>query len=357
MALNEINQSIRLLFGQIRRFPFVAANQTGTLLLFNESQSIKSVLHLQGFLNTVVYLELSVLYICSNLCIVETVFRQSARCVTQTAAEPETREEKHEAVNPTFVNRNPRNLEQMALAVKDRGWATTWPHREFYHRCVCVLLYCEWVSLYCVVVFKLLASQSILWWQLLVCEDLLLFFGVISLLCDLNIYFISVKSGVLMLLPLLVYLYLAVSHFFRLVFSRSQHHVTAQVFSSGSPVPVLSCSTKEWALKKELASTHCVAACQAVGEVLAHRCMQAGITRMVYRAIPWTYRSDAVSAWTTICIHRLFLTSSHAACLSYSDCFSLPQVQSFRAAMKDGGITLSEPRRKYIDTWIEVSSL
>ncbi|XP_067455253.1 39S ribosomal protein L18, mitochondrial isoform X1 [Thunnus thynnus] len=162
---------------------------------------------------------------------------QTARCLSQAASQPEPSADENEAVNPTFVNRNPRNLEQMALAVKDRGWKTTWPHREFYHR---------------------------------------------------------------------------------LVFSRTQHHVTAEVFSSSSPVPVLSCSTKEWAVKKELASTNCVAACQAVGEVLAHRCQQAGITRMVYRAIPWTYRSDAV--------------------------------QSFRAAMKDGGITLSEPRRKYVGT-------
>ncbi|XP_061643837.1 39S ribosomal protein L18, mitochondrial isoform X1 [Phyllopteryx taeniolatus] len=161
----------------------------------------------------------------------------AARCVTQPATQPEPCTVENESVNPTFKNRNPRNLERMALAVKDRGWKTTWPHREFYHR---------------------------------------------------------------------------------LVFSRSQKHVTAQVFSCSSPDPVLSCSTKEWALKKELASTNCVAASQAVGEVLAHRCKQAGITRMVYRAIPWTYRSDAV--------------------------------QSFRAAMKDGGIILSEPRRKYIGT-------
>ncbi|XP_075889138.1 large ribosomal subunit protein uL18m [Nelusetta ayraudi] len=162
---------------------------------------------------------------------------QTARCLSQTAPQPEPSADGNEAVNPTFVNRNPRNLEQMALAVKERGWKTTWPHREFYHR---------------------------------------------------------------------------------LEFSRTQHHVTAQVFSSSSPAPVLSCSTKEWALKKELASTRCVAACQAVGEVMAQRCQQAGITRIVYRAIPWTYRSDAV--------------------------------QSFSKAMKDGGITLSEPRRKYIGT-------
>ncbi|KAM3867213.1 large ribosomal subunit protein uL18m [Diretmus argenteus] len=159
----------------------------------------------------------------------------SARCLSQAASQPQPSPDDNEAVNPTFINRNPRNLEQMALAVKERGWKTTWPHREFYHR---------------------------------------------------------------------------------LVFSRSQHHVTAEVFSSRSPIPVLSCSTKEWAVKQQLVSTNCVAACQAVGEVLAHRCHQAGITRMVYRAIPWQYRSDAVL--------------------------------SFKAAMKDGGILLSEPRRKYL---------
>ncbi|XP_030001417.1 large ribosomal subunit protein uL18m [Sphaeramia orbicularis] len=189
MALSEISRSVRLLLGQIQR------------------------------------------------CRPTVVSGQSARCLSQAASEPKPIPEENEAVNPTFVNRNPRNLEQMALAVKDRGWKTTWPHREFYHR---------------------------------------------------------------------------------LMFSRSQHHVTAQVFSSSSPVPVISCSTKEWAVKKHLSSTKCVAACQAVGEVLAQRCQQAGITRMVYRAIPWTYRSDAA--------------------------------QSFRKAMKDSGIILSEPRRKYIGT-------
>ncbi|XP_020781065.1 39S ribosomal protein L18, mitochondrial [Boleophthalmus pectinirostris] len=162
---------------------------------------------------------------------------QSARCVHQAASKVAPAVEENEAVNPTFVNRNPRNLEQMALAVKDRGWKTIWPHKEFYHR---------------------------------------------------------------------------------LVFSRTQHHVTAEVFSHSSPDPVLTCSTKEWALKRELPSTNCVAACQAVGEVLAQRCRQAGITRMVYREIPWSYRSDAV--------------------------------QCFRKSMQEGGIVLSEPRRKYIGT-------
>ncbi|KAL7394794.1 hypothetical protein ABVT39_004125 [Epinephelus coioides] len=191
MALSDISRSVRLLLGQIQRCrQTVATNQT-------------------------------------------------ARCLSQLASPPEEepRADENEAVNPTFVNRNPRNLEQMALAVKDRGWKTSWPRREFYHR---------------------------------------------------------------------------------LEFSRSQQFVTAHVFSRSSPDPVLSCSTREWALKKELASTKCVAACQAVGEVLAQRCQQAGITRMVYREIPWTYRSEAV--------------------------------QAFKTALKEGGVTLSEPRRKYIGT-------
>ncbi|XP_078713554.1 large ribosomal subunit protein uL18m [Lampetra fluviatilis] len=40
----------------------------------------------------------------------------------------------NEAVRPDFVNRNPRNLERMALALKDRGWDTVWPNRCYWHR-------------------------------------------------------------------------------------------------------------------------------------------------------------------------------------------------------------------------------
>ncbi|XP_029297210.1 large ribosomal subunit protein uL18m [Cottoperca gobio] len=162
---------------------------------------------------------------------------QTARCLSQAAPQPEPSADENESVNPTFVNRNPRNLELLALAVKERGWKTIWPRREFYHR---------------------------------------------------------------------------------LEFSRTKNYVTANVFSSSSAVPVLTCSTTEWALKKDLYSTNCVSACEAVGQVLAHRCHQAGITRMVFRTVPWIYRSDAV--------------------------------QSFRTALKEGGITLSEPRRKFVST-------
>uniref|UniRef100_A0A8C8C4T3 Uncharacterized protein n=1 Tax=Oncorhynchus tshawytscha TaxID=74940 RepID=A0A8C8C4T3_ONCTS len=96
-----------------------------------------------------------------------------------------------------LIQRNPRNLEQMALALKDRGWRTTWPSQKFYHRCTLT---------------PLAFSPSSL--QL-----------------------------------------------------SSLHHVTAEVFANSDPVPVLLCSTKECALKCELAAS------QAVGEVLAQRCL------------------------------------------------------------------------------------
>ncbi|GAA6068869.1 39S ribosomal protein L18, mitochondrial [Tachysurus ichikawai] len=101
-----------------------------------------------------------------------------------------------------------------------------------------------------------------------------------------------------------------------LVLKRSQHHVSAAVFSRDSDVPVLTCSTQEWALKKQLSSTHSVAACRSVGDVLAQRCCEAGITRLFYREVPWTFRSDAV--------------------------------QTFWTAMREGGVLLSEPKRKFI---------
>ncbi|KAB5570917.1 hypothetical protein PHYPO_G00218950 [Pangasianodon hypophthalmus] len=159
----------------------------------------------------------------------------AARSWSRAAADPAPEINQNQDINQTFVNRNPRNLEQMAIAVKDRGWATVWPKREYYHR---------------------------------------------------------------------------------LVLKRSQHHVSAAVFSRDSDVPVLTCSTQEWALKKQLSSTRSVAACRAVGDVLAQRCCEAGITRLVYREVPWTFRSDAV--------------------------------QTFWTAMKEGGVVLNEPKRKFI---------
>lgn len=50
------------------------------------------------------------------------------------ALKPKVETPENEAVAPEFTNRNPRNLELLALARKERGWGTVWPSREFWHR-------------------------------------------------------------------------------------------------------------------------------------------------------------------------------------------------------------------------------
>lgn len=58
--------------------------------------------------------------------------------VFSTSSKPEVKPEvdplENEAIAPEFTNRNPRNLELLALARKERGWGTVWPSREFWHR-------------------------------------------------------------------------------------------------------------------------------------------------------------------------------------------------------------------------------
>ncbi|KAF6115089.1 mitochondrial ribosomal protein L18 [Phyllostomus discolor] len=60
-----------------------------------------------------------------------------------TSSKPEVKPEAdplgNEAVAPEFTNRNPRNLELLAVARKERGWRTVWPSREFWHRYLTLL--------------------------------------------------------------------------------------------------------------------------------------------------------------------------------------------------------------------------
>uniref|UniRef100_A0A669PDS7 Large ribosomal subunit protein uL18m n=1 Tax=Phasianus colchicus TaxID=9054 RepID=A0A669PDS7_PHACC len=60
--------------------------------------------------------------------------RLRARGAADLKSESEIDTRENEVVSPEFTNRNPRNLEQLALARKERGWETTWPKREFWHR-------------------------------------------------------------------------------------------------------------------------------------------------------------------------------------------------------------------------------
>ncbi|XP_014679039.1 PREDICTED: 39S ribosomal protein L18, mitochondrial-like [Priapulus caudatus] len=39
-----------------------------------------------------------------------------------------------EVPSAEFINRNPRNLEQLGHAVRDKGWYMQWPRRNYYHR-------------------------------------------------------------------------------------------------------------------------------------------------------------------------------------------------------------------------------
>uniref|UniRef100_A0A8D1DJQ0 Large ribosomal subunit protein uL18m n=1 Tax=Sus scrofa TaxID=9823 RepID=A0A8D1DJQ0_PIG len=128
------------------------------------------------------------------------------------ATNPETDPVENEAVAPEFTNRNPRNLELLAVARKERGWGTVWPSREFWHR-------------------------------------------------------------------------------LRVI--RTQHHIEALVEHRNGQV-VVSASTREWAIKKHLYSTRNVVACESVGRVLAERCLEAGISFMVYHPTPWEAASDSV---------------------------------------------------------------
>ncbi|XP_005390767.1 PREDICTED: 39S ribosomal protein L18, mitochondrial [Chinchilla lanigera] len=50
------------------------------------------------------------------------------------AVKPDAEPVENEAVAPEFTNRNPRNLELLGVARKERGWGTVWPSREFWHR-------------------------------------------------------------------------------------------------------------------------------------------------------------------------------------------------------------------------------
>lgn len=81
--------------------------------------------------------------------------------------------------------------------------------------------------------------------------------------------------------------------FFRLRLERTGHHVTALVEHTDGSI-VLSASTREWCVKKHLYSTVDAMACENVGRVLAQRCLEAGIQYMLYRDIPWVFRSESV---------------------------------------------------------------
>jgi len=69
------------------------------------------------------------------------------------------------------------------------------------------------------------------------------------------------------------------SYWNKLTVEMTGRHVTAKIVHVFGQVPV-SASTNEWCIKKFLYSTKDAVAAKAVGEVLAHRCLQLGITEV-----------------------------------------------------------------------------
>ncbi|KAM5170029.1 large ribosomal subunit protein uL18m isoform 2-T2 [Mantella aurantiaca] len=104
------------------------------------------------------------------------------------------------------------------------------------------------------------------------------------------------------------------AYWHRLRLERTGSHVTGLVEHTNGNI-VLSASTSEWAVKKHLYSKVDAMACENVGRVLAQRCLEAGIHFMLFREIPWVFRSESV--------------------------------QRFRNAMVESGILLTEPPRIY----------
>lgn len=81
--------------------------------------------------------------------------------------------------------------------------------------------------------------------------------------------------------------------YYRLRLERSGHHVTATVEHCSGNI-VLCASTQEWAVKKHLYSTKDAMACENVGRILSQRCLEAGLHFMLFREIPWVFRSESV---------------------------------------------------------------
>ncbi|XP_077996062.1 large ribosomal subunit protein uL18m-like [Glandiceps talaboti] len=156
--------------------------------------------------------------------------RYSTEAAQQESNEGEVQRSENDRVTTDFINRNPRNLERMAVAYKDAGWILTHPRRNYWH--------------------KLFLEQSL-------------------------------------------------------------RHITAYVEHINGH-HVISASSKEWSIKKQLYSCSDVAACYNVGRVIAQRCLEAGISCVKWEVPELIDKTD--------------------------------KIKKFESALKEEGLLLSEPR-------------
>lgn len=66
---------------------------------------------------------------------------------------------------------------------------------------------------------------------------------------------------------------------YKLILESTSRHVSGQVVHYTGRT-VVSASTKEWAIKRQLYSSNDVSAYENIGSILAHRCLQSGITEI-----------------------------------------------------------------------------
>jgi len=92
-------------------------------------------------------------------------------------------------------------------------------------------------------------------------------------------------------------------------------HVNAKIVHVFGRVPITA-STNEWCIKKYLYSTKDLCAARTIGEVLAQRCLQAGITEV--------------------------------ACFFSEEERKKEKVATILKAMEDGGVCLEEPPQMYV---------
>ncbi|XP_068228228.1 large ribosomal subunit protein uL18m [Palaemon carinicauda] len=99
-------------------------------------------------------------------------------------------------------------------------------------------------------------------------------------------------------------------YWYRLLFEQTHKFITGKVEHYTGTV-VVSASTKEWAIKQHLHSNADVSAAENIGRILAHRCLQSGISEV--------YTDLGKSAESSEKLRR------------------------FMAAVEDGGICMKEP--------------
>ncbi|KAL5017225.1 hypothetical protein ScPMuIL_006814 [Solemya velum] len=141
--------------------------------------------------------------------------RTSMRLMSATMLLKSPTRNKDIKLSDVFVNRNPRNLEELGLAWKPQGWAFQYPRKDYYNK---------------------------------------------------------------------------------LVFERTNRHTSGRIVHWTGKT-IVTASTQEWAIRQHLYSCTDVSTAANIGRVLAHRCLECGITHVFYDEEPLHAKSEKMQAF------------------------------------------------------------